>query len=293
MNCSEKILEIIEYIEAHIEEELTLEKLAKKFYYSKFYFSKMFKTLLGENIIDYQFKRKMTIAAEQLLNSNMKIIDIAVLHNYKSQEAFTRSFKSYFGITPNAYRKGKCPYYNLYKYPIGKRDIEQLFFSNKVYSYTIEKIAAIEIVGLSYKGKNEKHEVPKLFNRIIDELDLRNIYEYTDGLYGFEYAEFMNKGVSDFTIIAGVRKEYLKSEHIYNDNLTSITIPSGNYAVFTLTSNIERIPRQIDEIWIHMMKDEEYICDDNYGFEYYPKKFIPNKEKCVAKLYLPVKKRTI
>ena len=37
MNCSEKILEIIEYIEAHIEEELTLEKLAKKFYYSKFY----------------------------------------------------------------------------------------------------------------------------------------------------------------------------------------------------------------------------------------------------------------
>ena len=72
---------------------------------SKYHFHRIFKTFVGESTHDYLRKRRLTEAAQQLLFSDSRILDIALQHNYGSQEAFSRAFKTQFGITPGEYRK--------------------------------------------------------------------------------------------------------------------------------------------------------------------------------------------
>jgi AraC family transcriptional regulator len=105
MDYSNVIQESIEYIEDNLDKKIKIEDVAKKFYFSTFYFHRLFHRLTGENVAEYIRKRKMSKAAEDLIETDMKIVEIAVKYQYSSQEAFSRSFKSFYGIKPNEFRK--------------------------------------------------------------------------------------------------------------------------------------------------------------------------------------------
>ncbi len=285
------LLQVITYIEEHIFEEITLEKLSEVFHYSQFYFAKLIKAAFRENISDYQKKRRLTIAAQKLLDTDMRIIDIAILCGYQSQEAFTRSFKKYFDVTPQHYRKKKVPFYNLYKYPITDQYIKKLPNACKEFPYTIIHLQEFEIVGLHYQGKNEKHEVARLYNLVSAALHFEVLYEKIDGIYGLEYVGSGEYEKEGFEILVGVKKEYLQSTEIPIGEVLNKKVLEADYAVFELTAFIEQIRSQVELIWLQMLQDEEYCCLGNYCFEFYEQGFIPNQDGKGAKLYLPVKRK--
>lgn len=209
MNTKSYVVETIEYIEKHLFEEVSLEQLAKYFNYSKFHYARLFKAVLGENIGDYQMKRRLTIAAMSLLEESDSILNIAIMCGYSSQESFTRMFKAYFGVTPKVYRKSMIPYLNLYKYAFTREDIEMVMTYGTVAKYKIIHKGAFEITGLLYHGDNRKHDVARIFNKAAKNLDLDKIYNQIDGFYGLDFCE--NKGVrnSEFDFIAGIDSRYL------------------------------------------------------------------------------------
>ena len=55
---------------------------------------------------DYLRKRRLTLAAQELVSSNLKIIDIAFKYHYETPEAFTKAFRKQHGVTPRDVRKG-------------------------------------------------------------------------------------------------------------------------------------------------------------------------------------------
>lgn len=95
---------VIEYIEIHLDEPLTLDDLAKHFKYSKYYFHRIFKSEIGYNIYDYIRRRRLVSAAKLLIYTDLKIIDIAYSYQFNSHEAFTRSFQQLYHQTPSQYR---------------------------------------------------------------------------------------------------------------------------------------------------------------------------------------------
>lgn len=137
MNTKNYVLDAIEYLEKHLLEGVSLEQLAKQFNFSKFHYARLFKAVLGENIGDYQMKRRLTIAAMSLLETRDSILNIAIMCGYSSQESFTRMFKAYFGITPKDYRDNKIEYLNLYKYSITQEDIERVMSYGTATEYEI------------------------------------------------------------------------------------------------------------------------------------------------------------
>jgi AraC-like DNA-binding protein len=107
MNKVKSIQESIDYIELCLKEDINLEKLAQKAFLSKYHYHRLFHSIVGEPVMEYVRKRRLSEAANELKNTNEKLIDIAIKYQFSSEEAFIRSFKNVFGISPGQYRKDK------------------------------------------------------------------------------------------------------------------------------------------------------------------------------------------
>lgn len=106
-----QIQEMIEEIDLCIKRKdgdaLSLRRLSEKSGYSAFHISKKFREISGMQLRDYVRNRKLAFALKELRDSEQGILDIALQYGFSSHEAFTRSFKNAYGITPSAYRR--CP----------------------------------------------------------------------------------------------------------------------------------------------------------------------------------------
>jgi AraC family transcriptional regulator len=291
MNTKSYVVETIKYIENHLFEEVSLDQLAKHFNYSKFHYARLFKAVLGENIGDYQMKRRLTVAAMNLLEESNGILNIAMMCGYSSQESFTRMFKAYFGVTPKVYRDRKIPYLNLYKYAHTQEDIEMMMSNGSAIEYQIIHKEAFEITGLLYHGDNRKHDVARIFNQAAQKLHFDEIYNHVDGVYGLDICSYEDIRNSEFDFIAGIDSRYLRHIDRADAQLLSKHIPENDYAMFTLTPMIEKIPIQIKKIWLSLLDDEMYIPCDNYAYEFYPNGFLPNCYEMEAYLFIPIKEQ--
>jgi AraC-like DNA-binding protein len=109
LDWKECVQKIIDYIERHLTEELTLGDIASQVGYSSFYCSKAFRGQVGICMKDYIRLRRISAAALELRDTRRRILDIALEYGYNSQEAFTRSFIEAFDVTPAAYRRLVMP----------------------------------------------------------------------------------------------------------------------------------------------------------------------------------------
>lgn len=95
----------IAYIEERLHESLMIEVIAEQAGFSKFHFHRIFSAAIGMSITDYIRMRRLANASTALLYSDERIIDIALLYHFESQEVFTRAFKRYYHLPPGQYRK--------------------------------------------------------------------------------------------------------------------------------------------------------------------------------------------
>lgn len=104
MHAWEQIQQTIEYIEAHLHEELTIDSLATMAALSPFYYQRLFRRLVKKPVAEYIKLRRMAMATTALQQSNRRILDVALDLGFCSHEHFTRTFKDTFGMTPEDYR---------------------------------------------------------------------------------------------------------------------------------------------------------------------------------------------
>ncbi|WDH82946.1 helix-turn-helix domain-containing protein [Paenibacillus urinalis] len=105
MSTQHTIQQSIDYMEAHLEDPLSLESIASHVGFSPYHFHRMFRRQVGMNVADYLRRRRLCYAARLLLYSDASIIDISLHCHFESQESFTRAFKKLYGMPPGRYRK--------------------------------------------------------------------------------------------------------------------------------------------------------------------------------------------
>ncbi|MGG4407814.1 AraC family transcriptional regulator [Niallia taxi] len=105
MTYSNVIRRSIEFIEKNIHDELPLDMLARKAGFSKFHYHRIFRKEVGVSASEYVRYRRLAFAANMLLYTDEKIIDIALYLRFETQESFSRSFKKYYQLPPGQYRK--------------------------------------------------------------------------------------------------------------------------------------------------------------------------------------------
>ncbi|MDR2903275.1 MAG: AraC family transcriptional regulator, partial [Clostridiales bacterium] len=95
------------YIENHLGENITVEEVAGVAGYSYYHLTRQFSAILGESIGGYIKKRRLADAAQKLLYTDKKVIDIAFENGFDSSESFSRAFKAAYQLSPAAYRKNR------------------------------------------------------------------------------------------------------------------------------------------------------------------------------------------
>lgn len=105
----------MDYIEEHICDDLALEDVSKVTCYSQYHLGRIFYYLAEMPLSEYIRKRKLTLAAEEIKNESVKVIDLAVKYGYDSADSFTRAFVKQHGATPTQMRAQGCESVNFNK----------------------------------------------------------------------------------------------------------------------------------------------------------------------------------
>lgn len=100
---------LVALVEEHLAEELDVDGLARTFGTTGYHLRRMFSSLAGMPLSEYVRRRRMTVAAADLVRGEDDLLTIAVRHGYGSTEAFGRAFRAVHGAWPRDVRRDGGP----------------------------------------------------------------------------------------------------------------------------------------------------------------------------------------
>jgi len=99
------IFAAVEFIEAHLREEIAVADIADAVGYSLYHFCRTFNGVIHHTPYDYLMRRRLSESAQELIETDRRIIEIAFDYQFNTPETYSRAFKRMFGTQPNQWRK--------------------------------------------------------------------------------------------------------------------------------------------------------------------------------------------
>ncbi len=97
--------QVLKYIDRHLDEDLTIDRLSHLAAFSKYHFHRQFSELFGISLYKYIQLTRLKRASHQLaFRDGMSIVEIALASGYEHHESFSRAFKKSIGQTPSEFR---------------------------------------------------------------------------------------------------------------------------------------------------------------------------------------------
>lgn len=233
MNWISGIQRAIDYVEEHITEDIDYGMVAKEACSSEFHFQRVFGILCGFTLGDYVRMRRLSLAAEELIHTNEKVIDIALKYGYETPESFTRAFVRFHGITPTEARHGK----NIKSF--SRLSVKLILTGGSTMDYRIEKMDAFQVIcKRKTVGKPASEAATADISAFWADCQTSgttgDIISYfpaepkLKGLLGICFSGDMNDNHFPY----GIGVEY-DGRPIKHENLEIVEIPAYTYAVFT------------------------------------------------------------
>lgn len=114
-----------DYIEAHLEEEITLADLAKESLFSPWYSYRLFHAMTGLTPTGYIRKLRLSKSARQLKNTDCRIADVAFALGFGSVDGYQRAFRKEFGCNPSEYARHPMPITLFIPYGVKFRELRK------------------------------------------------------------------------------------------------------------------------------------------------------------------------
>ena len=154
----------IDYMEQHLEEDISAQDVADHVYLSPFFLQRGFSLMTGYGIGEYLRNRRLYQAAIDLLESDNKVIDIAFRYCYDTPESFTKAFTRFHGATPSQVRSGAAV--NVFL-PL---KINLTIQGGSQMDYKIAPMFPFKVIGFQkiFDTETSYSEIPKFWNEICE-----------------------------------------------------------------------------------------------------------------------------
>ena len=276
----------IAFIEEHIQEDICVEQVASLAGFSKFHFLRVFKALTDNTLASCIRKRRLTLAAADLLESRTPILEIALAYRYNSQEAFTRAFKNHYKMTPMAYRQNGFPFVNSEKVVLSGpiMELRQRLEEQPLVPRLVQ-MDAIEVVGFQVENR-----IPGATAALWNRLDQQE-HRIKNAIRPFTYY-----GLEKMTdsCAANPTIRYLASLAVTDpleipEGMVAETIPAHQYAVFTIAAVPEFLQLAVRKIYGKWLPEAGLHPVGDYDFESYDENYRHNDPGSTFDFYIPVK----
>lgn len=287
MEWFERLNSAMQYIEENIDQEIDFEEIAKIACCSVYHFQRMFSFITDVPLSEYIRRRRLTLAAFELQNSDIRIIDLALKYGYETHESFSRAFQKLHGISPSQARTvgAKLKAYPRISFQISiKGDVEMNYRIERKDSFSV---FGVEKVISTVDGQNFI-DIPEFWhesykNGMVEKIIKASGIEWDEGSTGLMPVNavmcYRDTGKDFFPYMICS----LTPEGGVDDEFTVLEIPSCLWAVFTTkkytqpdtTNAISNVWKRIFSEWFPTsgyMHDcapefEMYYKDDD-GMEY-------------------------
>ncbi|TFD93592.1 AraC family transcriptional regulator [Jeotgalibacillus sp. R-1-5s-1] len=286
MNWIQSLQASIDYIEDHLLEELPTERIAQQANVSPFHFQRMFTLLTNMPVGEYIRKRRLTLAAHEIVRDQIKIIDAAYKFGYDTPEAFSKAFKKQHGLSPREAKSGsgKLKYYN-------RLVIQVTLEGEKAMNVEMIEKGAIRLTGVkrevSMENGENTREIPKLWQEVNQDGTTAELVAMNDGEI---------KGVLGVCVDKSSERPYLLDYWVAashngegNERFEKLELPPSKWAVFGVKG---AMPHAIQGMWKRIYSEwfpvSGYKHAGTPDLEVYPDGD-PMSEDYYCEIWIPVK----
>lgn len=286
MGWIENIGEAISYIEDHIMDDLTIEKIASHVYLSPYYFQKGFSMLCGYTVGEYIRQRRLTLAGSELVSTDSRVIDVSIKYGYDSPDSFTKAFVRFHGVTPASVRRDGA----LLRSFASLKIIFKLEGGNFM-DYKIVEKESFAIIGVPkmFRYETAQAEIPGFWTEHFQSEASKQIC----GMYGV-CIEDAKSGSEEFEYL--IADNYQPQTDI-PDGLVTRVIPKLTWAVFPckgpMPEAIQETNNKVFSEWLPNCRDYEIAAGFNIEM-YSDPTGLPQgteDENYYTEIWIPVKKK--
>lgn len=284
----------INFIEKNIMEDITLADVAAEVYISPLYLGKGFQIMTGYTLSEYIRCRRLYLAAKDIRETDIKIIDAALRYGYDTPESFTKAFTRFHGCSPVAMRKKQLPA----KLFLPLKITVSVQGGNKM-DYRIETKQAFKVIGFERVFENETAyaEIPKFWEEVFAKY--MPCFTGKPAETPAQKAVVSNK-IGEFGIciddIGGNRFRYIIGGRYMGgdvpEGMTVCEIPEYTWAVF---NHIGALPESFQDLNTEIFRDwlpnnPDYQLDGNIDIEWYSGEGKTTDPDYKSAIWVPVKK---
>ena len=169
----------ITYIEENLSEKLSLKIIAEKAHFSPFHFHRLFKIIVGETLHNFINRKRIEKAASYLLHQKEKnSTEIAEKVGFSNLSSFSKSFKKFYGISPNKFKKESPDKFSKISKIESKNGKVTITFEQYICNINnalnwlkmrtnteIRQMDSLELAYISHKGKMEA--IGNVYDRLV------------------------------------------------------------------------------------------------------------------------------
>jgi AraC family transcriptional regulator len=141
---ADRLERVFRHLADHLDDTLDLARLADVACLSPYHFHRVYRAMQGETAADTVRRLRLHRAAVELITGELPIARVARRAGYGSQEAFTRAFKSAYGVPPARYRASFVPL------PTANRQEDAM--EMMTYEAAIRTTPPIRVAALPHRG---------------------------------------------------------------------------------------------------------------------------------------------
>ena len=287
-NYLARFRKVFDYVDAHLDETLNVERLSEVAAFSRFHFHRQFTALFGVGVYRYvQLLRLKRAAYHLALRQDTQIADIALATGYDGPEAFARAFRRNFGQSPSAFRKEPQwqTLHDIYQ-PLHDMRVGQMSEILRMGEVTIIEFKEIKVAVLEHYG--DPRLIGDSIRTFIDWGKQNKLQPRSGASFNLIYNNAADVGPEAFRMDL-----YYASDMTISPNTQGIVqkkIPNGRCAVLRhvgTDANLERAILHLYSHWFpHSSEEERDFPLYLQRLSYFPD--VPEHE-AVTDIFLPLK----
>ncbi len=243
----ERIARIVEYINEHYAEELSLQRIAEREYLSTPYLSKFFQRMMGVGFTEYLSRLRLNHAVEELMSTDHTIENIAEHNGFPNTQAFVKRFREKYDLPPSQWRR-QYPGKTIYE-SVGQFNDYTILDTHEYLSYFAKYLDADERV-LPAMAEPELPDIVTSLELRVDgkgtrlrntwrtitsvgsakELlqgDVQNMLREFQRCMGFQYIKFHGILSDDMHVVSRDRAGQLQYSFVYVDSMLDFVLSVG------------------------------------------------------------------